>query len=277
MRAILLDIPDQWTPGAACEHEVLRCVSESDPLILVATEQGKQKALATGLDPVATICPVHAMPWITTQMLDRIVRRLGITELSCRSPNAQHLASGLHVISISLPEWDERPATPSESERSRLRASLGLAEDARLLVPMACHASQIDSLVLAMASAALSIAELPTVTLLPTHGANVRRARAFLSGADRILDIIATDQPTTRFAQAADAILWGPHHEPMRPDDNARCAIRWARGFGVPVLCPSAYLTLENEGPGGELYSCNGSGGADIASAMLAAFGSPAA
>ncbi len=277
MRAILLDIPDQWTPGCACEHNVLECVNEPDPLILVATAEGKKQALAIGLDPVATICPVRAMPWITTQMLDRVVRRLGITELSCRSPSAQQLASGLHVISISIPEWNERPAEPSSSERKRLRASLGLAEDARLLVPLACHASQIDSLVLAMSAAALSIAELPTVTLLPSHGANVRRARAFLSGADRVLDVIATDQPTTRYAPAADAILWGPHHEPMRPDDNAKCAIRWARGFGVPVLCPNAYLTLENESPGGELVSCNGSGGADIASAMLAAFGSPAA
>ncbi len=275
MRAILLDLPDHWIPGCACEHDLIACLEESDPLLLIATAQGKHRARAFGLDPVATICPVRAMPWITTQQLDRVVRRLGVTELSCRSQEAQHLASGLHVISISIPEHNEQPAEPRDAERAALRAELGVAEDDRLLVPLACHASQIDSLTLAMAAAALSIAELSAVMLIPSGGANVRRARAFLSGGDRVLDVIATDLPTMRYAQAADAMLWGPHHSQKSSDENARRTIRWARGLGVPVLCPSAYLDLEKEGPGSELFSCNGSGGADIASAMLAAFGSP--
>jgi hypothetical protein len=272
VRAILLDMPDEWTPGAASEYDVLRCSREQDPIVLVATAEGARRARAIGLDPVATICPVRSMPWITTQQLDRVVRRLGITELSCRSEFAQQLAAGLHVISISIPSDEDRFARRDASERARLRNKLGLREDDRLLVPMACHASQIDSLVLCMGAIALSIAELPTVTLLPASGHNRHRARAYLSGADRVLDVIATDLPTMYYAQAADAIIWGPHHDLRSAEQHTRCAIRWARGLHVPVLCPSAYLDIEHEGPGGELFSCNGSGGADIASAMLAAF-----
>ena len=276
MRAILLDMPDEWTPGSASEYEALRCVGERDPLVLIATADGTARARGVGLDPVATICPVRSMPWITTQQLDRVVRRLGITELSCQSVAAQQLASGLHVISISVPDKEATIAVRDDARRSALRGALGLRESDRLLVPLACHASQIDSLVLCMSAIALSIAELATVTLLPAGGFNKRRARAFLSGADRVLDVIATDLPTMYYAQAADAIIWGPHHDLQSADEHTRCAIRWARGLNVPVLCPSAYLDIESEGAGGELYSCNGSGGADIASAMLAAFGGAA-
>ncbi|MCA9273252.1 MAG: hypothetical protein KDA31_09425 [Phycisphaerales bacterium] len=276
MRAILLDMPDEWSPGAASEYDVLRCVGERDPIVLVATATGQRRARAIGLDPVATICPVRSMPWITTQQLDRVVRRLGITELSCRSVAAQQLASGLHVISISIPVSETQIAERNETERSRLRRALGLRHNDRLLVPLACHASQIDSMVLCMGAITLSIAELPTVTLLPAGGHNRHRARAYLSGADRVLDVIATDLPTMYYAQAADAVIWGPHHDIRIADAHTRCAIRWARGLNVPVLCPSVYLDIEDEGPGGELFSCNGTGGADIASAMLSAFGSAA-
>lgn len=269
-------MPETWAPGGASEYEILTCRDERDPLILVATALERQRALSVGLDPLETICPVRHMPWLTTQKLDRVVRRLGITEFSCRSLAAHRLASGLHVISLSTPEHTEPIARRDATARARLRAELGLTDDDRLLVPLACHASQIDSMVLCMAAAALSVAELATVLMLPTHGTHRRRARAFLSGADRILDVIATDRPTMYYAAAADALIWGPHVDASGSDSNARCAIRWARGFGVPVLCPSDYLDLEGDGPGGELVSCNGSGGADIASAMLAAFGGAA-
>jgi len=269
-------MPDEWSRGSATEYDVLACLRENDPLVLVATAKGVRRARAIGLDPVATICPVRSMPWITTQQLDRVVRRLGITELSCRSAFAQNLASGLHVISISVPTREPEVAEPNEAERLHQRESLGLGPDDRLLVPLACHATQIDSLVLCMGAVTLSIAEMPTVMLLPANGYNTHRARRFLSGADRVLDIIATDQPTMCYSQAADVIIWGPHHDIQSAEEHSRCAIRWARGLGVPVLCPSAYLDIEDEGPGGRLYACNGSGGADIASAMLAAFGSAA-
>lgn len=283
MRAFLLDMPDDaWSPGDASEHEALACLGTAEPVVLVASARGRSLARRIGLDPIETVCPVRAMPWLTIQRLDRAVRRLGITELSCRSRSALRLASGLHVISLSTPERAE-PGAMHRLGRSELRRHLGLKEADRLLVPLAHHASRIDTMVLCIASATLAIAELPTVTLLPSRGANSRRARAFLSGADRVLDVIATDLPTMCYAAAADAIIWGPHHthhphsRAEASDADARDTIQWARRFGVPMLCPSAYLDLADEGPGGELFACNGTGGADIASAMLAAFGSPVA
>lgn len=273
MRALLLDMPDTWSPGDASELDILACSQAKEPLVLIASAAGVVLARRVGLNPIATVCPVRATPWITTQRLDRAVRRLGITEFSCRSASALRLASGLHVISLSTPDRSDQPSL-TVFGRDELRARLGLKPDDRLLVPLACHASQLDAMVLVMASATLSIAELPAVTLLPARGANARRARTFLSGADRVLDVIATDLPTVCFAAAADALMWGPHQGPEIPASEARRAITWARRFGVPVLCPNAYLDLEGKGEGGPLVACNGSGGADIASAMLDAFGS---
>ena len=34
MRAILLDMPDEWTPGAASEYDVLRYSREQEPIVL---------------------------------------------------------------------------------------------------------------------------------------------------------------------------------------------------------------------------------------------------
>lgn len=272
---MLLDMPDVWKPGDASEYEILACAQAGGPLVLVASERGHAVARSIGLKPSATVCPVRGLPWITTQRLDRVVRRLGITEFSCRSASALRLASGLYVISLSTPDRPE-PLGFEPGERERLRAQLGLRDSDRLLVPLACHASQIDAMTLCMGAATLAIAELPTVTLLPARSASARRARAFLSGADRVLDVIATELPTLCFAPAADAMIWGPHADVDAQEADSKLAIDWARRFGVPVLCPSANLEFGDKADGSLLYACNGSGGADIASAMIAAFGSPA-
>lgn len=243
-------------------------VPATDPVVLIATAEGERWARLAGIEPLATVCPVRGMPWVTKGRVVRAVRRLGVTRLACASPSANELAQGDHgaqvIRSIS---FETSPPLPT---REAARERLGLAPADRLVVPVACHPSRIDQVPICMASSALSIAEFPAVFVLPARGANARRARAMLSNMDRVLEVIAWDGPTSLIAPAADAILWGPDAAGRRPDASDKAGIRWATRFGVPVLCPESAIREEDAG---RLVPCNGTGGADIASAVLAALG----
>ena len=243
-------------------------VPAGDPVVLVATAEGERWARLAGIEPLATVCPVRGMPWVTKARVAKAVRRLGVKTLACASPAASELAQGDHgaqvIRSISF------EASPTLPPREATRERLGLAPSDRLVVPLLCHPSRIDLVPICMASSALSIAEFPVVFVLPAQGANARRARAMLSNMDRVLEVIAWDGPTSLIAPAADAILWGPDAEGRRPGSSDRAGIKWAARLGVPVLCPAPLIRDDDTK---QFVPCNGTGGADIASAVLAAFG----
>lgn len=270
MRATLVDWPDRWDPSGTTEQRLCG-VPSSDPVVLVATAEGERWARLAGIEPLATVCPVRGMPWVTKGRVAKAVRRLGVTRLACASPAANDFAQGDHGAQVirSL-SFETSPTLPT---REAARERLGLAPADRLVVPLLGHPSRIDLVPICMASSALSIAEFPVVFVLPARGANARRARAMLSNMDRVLEVIAWDGPTSLIAPAADAILWGPDAEGRTPGSSDRAGIEWAVRMGVPVLCPAALIRDDDAS---QFVPCNGTGGADISSAVLAALGNVA-
>lgn len=263
MRATLVDWADRWVRASTTEQRLCG-LSLDDPVVLVASAQGERWARLAGIEPIATVCPAPGMPWLTRRRIERTAERLGIREFAYSSPRV-HTLSGRSLLQ-KAPAADQTRT----GERDAMRRHLGLKDTDRLVVPMACHPTRIDQVPICMASAALAIAEFPVVFVLPARGANARRARAMLSNMDRVLEVIAWDGPTSSLARAADAILWGPDAEGRRPDSSDKAGIRWAIQFGVPVLCPESAIREEDAG---RLVPCNGTGGADISSAVLSAFG----
>lgn len=272
MQVELIDQLAKPTDGCAGDLDLLECASSTSPVIAVADRSGLARMSTLGINPVACVTPSPVVKWQTKHVLEKAFKRVGATKVVCRSEWSLRLAatiSGVHPV---------RPETPSGScqcriSRQQVREQLGLQESHKLIVPLANHPGEIDALVLALCASAMSIAEHPIVTLIPSRAGHVRRARAFLANADRVLNAIATEVPTAAYLAAADAIIWGPHIVGADADRNAIRTIRWARSFGVPVLCTAPQIdALEIDDASGKLYVCAGTSAADLASPLLEIF-----
>jgi len=260
--------------GACCDLAALACADSSEPVVAIGDMHGLRRLQLLGINPVAVVPPSKSFPWRNKRRLERVFRRIGATTVVCRSEWSYEIASLLSGVYPIRPDQDIAPLQPDAARRARLRRSLGLGDSDNLLVPLANHPEQIDSLVICMCASALAIANVPVVMMLPSRAKHIARARGFLSNADRVLQVVVTDTPTAYFALAADALIWGPHTIDENPNPNAERCITWARGVGVPVLCPSQFQDSESSTADvGELYSCNGTGAADVAAPLLSIFG----
>jgi len=277
MQIELIDQLPAPAEGTCRDIDALACAESSDPVVAIADMQGVKRLQSIGIDPVAVVSPSKSMPWRNRHMLERVLRRIGATTVVCRSEWSYELASLLSGVYPVRPDSDITPLKPDSQKRVDLRASLELMDSHNLLVPLANHPEQIDSLVVCMCASAIAIPNVPVVMMLPSRAKHIARARGFLSNADRVLQVIVTDTPTAYFAPAADAMIWGPHAIDEDPNTNATRCISWAQGAGVPVLCPSQFLDIQADSASdGQLYSCNGTGAADVAAPLLSIFGRPA-
>ncbi|RNC81530.1 MAG: hypothetical protein ED559_06995 [Phycisphaera sp.] len=272
MRFELIDQLAKPTAGCAGDLDLLECSQSRDPVIAISDQHGLSRLNSLGIEPVATLAPSTVLGWQTRHTLDRIFKRSGATSVVCRSDWSLNLAAQLSGVSPARPK-DLPETRPHTHDRARVREGLGLTDADRLVVPLSNHPGEIDAMVLALFSASMAIAEKPVVVLLPAKAAFFRRARAFLSNADRVLSVIATNVPATAFAPGADAIIWGPHTSDADADYNAPRNISWARRFGVPVLCTENHISESacDDLPG-KLHACAGTSAADIASPLLDIF-----
>lgn len=272
MRFELIDQHAKPTAGCAGDLDLLECSRSRDPVIAISDQHGLYRLNSLGIQPIATLAPSAVLEWQTRHTLDRIFKRSGATAVVCRSDWSLHLAAQISGVSPERPKYTPESHVHTK-DRASVRQALGLTDAHKLVVPLSNHPGDIDAMVLALFSAAMAIAETPIVLLLPGKAAFIRRARAFLANADRVLDVIATNTPTTAYASGADAIIWGPHTSDAHADYNAPRYISWARRFGVPVLCTERHISdSSGEGLPGKLHACAGTSAADIASPLLDIF-----
>lgn len=277
MRVQLIDYLPKYSPKGSCDLSAIACSGSSDPIVVVADRDGASRLRSVGIHPVATVTPSVHFPYQNKGRVERTLKRIGATTVVCRSDWCYSTVSTMSGFTPVRPDTAVTSLSNHSSQRESLRAQLGLSECHNLVIPVSSRPEQIDSLIVCLSSSALAIAKVPVVFLLPSTAKHIGRARAFLSNADRILRVIVTDTPSAYFAPTADAIIWGPHAIGEDHTLHAEETIDWARGFGVPVLCPSQYAKPAKTTSGrGKLYACNGTGAADVSAPLLSIFGSQA-
>ena len=273
MRVVLIDHLPFEAPGAASELDALAASVDTDPVIAIADHEGVRRLNALGIDPIDIVTPSRRVHWQTRHVLERSFKRIGATSVLCRSNFSMRIASSLSGVLPVRPTDEETIPPVRADQRDELRDRLGLTSDDILLVPIADHPREIDAMVLALAVTSMHIAQTPVVCLLPRLAGKFRRARSFFAGADRVLPVVAVDEPSVFYTPAADAIIWGPHGESAHDPKSASRALSWARGFGVPLLFPHDCLDETNEpGTGAPVYACNGTGASDVAAPLLSIF-----
>lgn len=270
MRFQLIEQLPTPRPGHATELSALECAASDTPVIAIADQRGLNRLASIGIDPVATVTPSKRSKWRTTRVLERTFKRVGATTVVCRSDWCLQTAGVISGVDPILPESHGPVRLPS---REALREKLGLSPEHRFVVPLTNHPGEVDAMSLTLCSLAMSIAQTPIVLLMPANAAHVNRARAFLAGADRVLDLIPTSAPAAAYTPAADALIWGPHKQGADALANADHSVRWARTFGVPLLCPHEIARLARKDESlAPLYPCNGTSAADIASPLRSIF-----
>ncbi|GAB5495301.1 MAG: hypothetical protein Phyf2KO_03810 [Phycisphaerales bacterium] len=269
MRFELIDQLAKPASRGAGDLDLLECAQSMDPVIAITDRFELSRMRSLGIDPVATIASSSVTTWQTRNTLERVFKRVGATTVICRSEWSLKLAAQISGVYPVRPDHSF-VSDSTTADRSRIRNAIGVSDSHKLVVPLSHHPSEIDAMVLALFSTSMSNAENPVVLILPSKSAYFRRARAFLSNADRLLSIIATDVPAAAIAPGADAIIWGPHASDANADYNSTRNISWARSFGIPVLCTENHFTesTEDDLPG-KLYACAGTSAADIASPLL--------
>ena len=278
MHVELLDYRcDSEHGDAGSDVEALACSTTELPIIAVTPDAGLSGLASLGVTPAVRVSPVAHSARLTVRALRRALSAFGATAVRCRSPYAQRMAdlTGLPLSIDLVPPKLSVP--PGHISRETIRRHLGLAPTDRFFVPLSARASDINSILLGMCAGALSIAEIPLVTALPHAARHAQRTRRQMSSSDRPLDVIATHIPMLALAPAADVLMWGPHADRTRFDPYGPEIESWARQFGVPFLCSNTILETilahDDLTPraADRLVPCNGTSGAEIASAVLAA------